>query len=107
MRVVRPNPWDRIESACQNCDWSGPDSLLGEIVDLHERVAPGEPMPSGECPECRCLCQPLDEPEYERMWVVRIPITVTADNREEAIKFALDDLRDPNMEWDTFEVEEA
>lgn len=44
-------------SACQDCTWVGPDRLLHEIRDLHERVAPGEPMPSGECPVCHALCQ--------------------------------------------------
>jgi len=93
-------------SYCQNCDWTGPDSDLREIQDIFQRVGPGEPMPSGECPKCGALCQPETEP-FDRMWVVRVPITVTAVDRDEAIKFALDDLRDPTMEWDTFEVEEA
>jgi hypothetical protein len=44
-------------SVCQDCTWVGPDRLLREIRDLHERVAPGEPMPSGECPVCHALCQ--------------------------------------------------
>ena len=43
-------------SACQNCDWVGDDTLLKPIQQLLERVAPGEPMPSGECPACGCLC---------------------------------------------------
>jgi hypothetical protein len=43
----------------------------------------------------------------DKMWVVRIPINVTADTREQAIEFALDDLRDPTMEWDTFEVQQT
>lgn len=43
----------------------------------------------------------------ERTWEVRVPITVTADDEHEAIKFALDDLRDPDMEWDTFEVQQT
>jgi hypothetical protein len=43
----------------------------------------------------------------ERTWEVRVPITVTADDREQAIEFALDDLRDPTMQWDTFEVKQT
>lgn len=42
----------------------------------------------------------------DKLWVVRVPIMVTADDRDKAIKFALDDLRDPTMEWDTFEVQQ-
>lgn len=47
---------------CQNCDSLWMDGeLINPIHDLEQRVAPGEPMPSGECPECGCLCQPLEE----------------------------------------------
>lgn len=46
-------------SACQNCDWQGPDHELQPIKDFLQRVQPGEPTPSGECPECGSLCQPL------------------------------------------------
>lgn len=52
------------------------------------------------------VAQVEEAEEEERMWVVRVPITVTADDRDEAIKFALDDLRDPTMEWDYFEVQQ-
>ena len=49
---------------CENC---GNLYLFSELTnpihDLHERVAPGEPMPSGECPaaECRAVCHPAEE----------------------------------------------
>lgn len=92
---------------CQNCDWVGSDELLNrkleDIPHLLERVSPGEPLPSGECPECGALCQPTGN---SPTWVVRIPVMVTADDEEEAKRHALDDLRDPEMEWDTFEVEQ-
>jgi hypothetical protein len=52
---------DDPECACQNCDWKGPESELKPIKDIGQRVAPGEPMPSGECPECGCLCHPVRE----------------------------------------------
>jgi len=43
--------------SCQNCGWETEDpSQLHEIEDLLERVAPGEPMPHGQCPECGALC---------------------------------------------------
>jgi hypothetical protein len=48
---------------CQNCERQfGEDELVNPIPDLGQRVAPGEPMPSGECPACGALCQPLIEP---------------------------------------------
>lgn len=51
-----------MRSYCQNCDWRGDASELREIHDLSQRVSPGELMPSGECPECGALCQPLGDP---------------------------------------------
>lgn len=50
-----------MKSQCQNCAEVWPDDELDPIKDLHQRVAPGEPMPTGECPNCGCLCQPIDE----------------------------------------------
>lgn len=55
---------------CDNCGWSGPESRLGrtwdEMDDLHERISPGCPCPSGECPKCQACCYPLDENERIR-----------------------------------------
>jgi len=42
----------------------------------------------------------------EKIWTVRIPVQVTADTEEQAKEYALDDLRDPDMDWDTFEVQQ-
>jgi hypothetical protein len=42
-----------------------------------------------------------------KTWEVSIPVNVTADDRDEAIRFALSDLRDPEMEWDTFIVKQV
>jgi hypothetical protein len=54
-------PWleTKNKSRCQNCRriWN-PDELK-HIKDIFERVDPGEPMPSGECPDCGALCEPL------------------------------------------------
>jgi hypothetical protein len=50
-------PYEDGTSRCQNCDWKGDTADTVEIVCLHSRVAPGEPMPSGQCPKCGALCQ--------------------------------------------------
>jgi len=52
-----PSKGDRCK--CQDCGWEGDASDCLPISDLHERVAPGEPMPAGECPDCGALCQLL------------------------------------------------
>ena len=48
---------DRHE--CQNCKFMGrEEELINPIPDLYQRVGPGEPMPSGECPACGAVCHP-------------------------------------------------
>jgi hypothetical protein len=49
------DPKDRHR--CQNCGAIHKTNKLNEVKHLTERVAPGEPMPSGECPKCGALCQ--------------------------------------------------
>jgi Zn-finger nucleic acid-binding protein len=44
---------------CQNCGKRWPLEKLKEVKHLLERVLPGEPMPSGECPECGAVCHPV------------------------------------------------
>lgn len=93
-----------MTSQCQNCDWAGPDEDLGrqleDVPDLLSRVSPGEPMPTGECPRCGALCQPIEEDEYK----FTITIQVTASSFEQAAEHALDDLRDPAMEWTDYTI---
>ena len=61
---------DRTQAAgvnCQNCDWTGSETDLREAKDLFLRVAPGEPMPAGDCPSCGALCHAdkvVDGPEF-------------------------------------------
>lgn len=50
-------PYEDGISQCQGCGWEGDTADSVEIADLHSRVAPGEPMPSGQCPRCGALCQ--------------------------------------------------
>lgn len=50
-----------MSAVCQNCGDTWPLEALKPIKDLHERVAPGESMPAGECPGCGCLCH--EEPQ--------------------------------------------
>lgn len=47
-------------SECQNCGKIHTEENLADIKDYHQRVAPGEPAPTGECPDCGCLCQPFE-----------------------------------------------
>lgn len=47
---------------CENCGARFRNEVpLLPIVDVHQRVGVGEPMPAGECPECRCLVHPIEE----------------------------------------------
>lgn len=49
-------------SRCQNCGKEWNDTDLDDPAHIWERVAPGEPFPSGECPDCGALCQPIADP---------------------------------------------
>ena len=51
---------DEPKSECQNCGETFANSDLLPVTDLEQRVAPGEPMPSGECPNCGALCQQVE-----------------------------------------------
>lgn len=35
-----------------------------------------------------------------KTWLVQVPVEVTADSADEAVRFALDDLRDPSLRWE-------
>ena len=52
---------------CENCEKVWPEDKLGNIRDFSMRVAPNEPMPAGECPDCGSLCHRVkpvaEEPE--------------------------------------------
>lgn len=45
-------------SQCENCRQVWLDEDLVEVKNLEQRVSTGEPVPSGECPDCGCLCHP-------------------------------------------------
>lgn len=53
---------DTAPCTCQDCDWQGPASALDMVSEIEERIAAGEIVPAGQCPECGALAS-LDEPE--------------------------------------------
>jgi hypothetical protein len=62
-RELRAQEEESPRVACADCAWTGRERDCGEIVSLPQRVAPGEIMPAGECPECGALCHLVDEVE--------------------------------------------
>ena len=57
-------PESELTELCQNCQRRfTEDELTNPIPDLTQRVLPGEPMPSGECPvpDCRAVCHPVEK----------------------------------------------
>jgi hypothetical protein len=57
---------------CQNCSTLYREDELDAIDDVLERIAPGETMPWGQCPdsECRAVCYPIEHSvdPIERMY---------------------------------------
>lgn len=51
---------------CQNCGRALKGNVLGAIKDFEQRVAPGEPCPSGTCPYCDAVCHP--DPTRQARW---------------------------------------
>ncbi len=49
------------KSRCRDCGKVWVDDALDLIEDISLRVEAGEPMPSGQCPDCGALCQPGDD----------------------------------------------
>lgn len=49
--------------SCADCDWTGPASDCEEIADVQLRIAAGEVVPAGQCPDCGALCHLDDTPE--------------------------------------------
>jgi hypothetical protein len=48
---------------CGNCARAFLVEQLEPIKDIAERLAPGDTVPSGECPSCHALCYPVDMEE--------------------------------------------
>lgn len=47
-----------VRLECQDCGEYCDQYDAKEIQHIHDRVAPGEPMPWGECPKCGALLHP-------------------------------------------------
>ena len=55
---IPPDDYRRLILRCQNCRKRWKLDELKPLVDVMERVAPGELMPYGECPDCGAVCHP-------------------------------------------------
>ncbi len=74
--ALTPRPRPLVSQAdemtvCDNCSACRAEGDLNYIADYHERVEPGGIVPSGECPDCGCLCYPKDATQPEIVTVVR------------------------------------
>ena len=53
---------DGAQCVCGNCGWQGGENALNPIKHFGQRVAPGEPCPAGECPDCGALAHLQTDP---------------------------------------------
>ena len=51
------------DATCNNCSANWQTHELRPIEDVLERTAPGEMVPSGECPDCGALCHLVQTPK--------------------------------------------
>jgi len=61
--VSLPRPEPRCR--CQDCESEWDEGDLDYIEDLSMRIAPGEPFPAGQCPNCKALCHRIEPEEAE------------------------------------------
>ncbi len=47
--------------ACYNCGKTWAFSDLHDMSDIQDRIAPGETVPAGQCPECCGLTHLIEE----------------------------------------------
>lgn len=64
LKVVRRHLRAEVKNAedfaqCNNCTKVFSEESLDEPAELAERTEPGGTVPSGQCPECGCLCYPV------------------------------------------------
>ena len=51
------------EATCNNCLANWKTHELRPIKDVFDRIAPGEIVPAGECPDCGALCHLVQPPK--------------------------------------------
>lgn len=85
---------------CGNCGrvWHEKDlaHVFPDIPDLTKRIAPGEPVPYGECPECGALAHAVDD-RRSLMCKVCGRVVKMADIREHLVEH---NPNAENMEWE-------
>lgn len=96
MNAPREIPENRHQ--CQNCDAIWSTGELHDIKDLEARVLPNEPMPSGECPHCQCLCHQIDDEHWSKAGIMVYAMAVDDKNGTAAYVFASEAERD-NYIW--------
>ena len=77
--AIKPNTTTPLHE-CSGCGKTWPEEQIKEdIEDFEQRVAPGEIVPSGECPECGSLCHPVDEAKPDEIILVVVEGGIVQD----------------------------
>lgn len=86
-------------SQCQDCGLVVRNTNLKPVKNLLQRVEPGEPMPSGECPECGALCQP-DLDVVNSQFTIGVSFDIEARDTEEAYEMLYNALEKLPSGWE-------
>ena len=82
-----------VRSCCQNCGTEHAENALKPVQNLTERVEPGEPMPSGECPLCGALCHRIDPLRLPSVKMTDISTGHVSERTADALRNEKSDLR--------------
>ena len=88
-------------ATCQYCGWNGPADQCGPLKNAWERVAPGDPMPAGECPACNASAL-LDETRHEpgiKVNTTLVPERATRFGVRSTAQSLADIMWEPSRPW--------
>jgi len=92
---------------CENCGAVHAQPDLKVVEDYSMRVEPGNPAPSGECPDCGALCYPLEEQGYFDPFQKLVLETYAGGEHAELTVDRIDDCGDTLLTFLLYELSDS